>query len=69
MSEELPALAELLPQISTPVTVINGRDDRVVPLANAEFLYERLPTSRVVIVDAGHFVSLRGESQRTGEKD
>ena len=56
MTEELPALAELLPQISTPVTVINGRDDRVVPLANAEFLYERLPTSRVVIVDAGHFV-------------
>ena len=56
MTEELPALAELLPQISPPVTVINGRDDRVVPLANAEFLYERLPISRVVIVDAGHFV-------------
>jgi pimeloyl-ACP methyl ester carboxylesterase len=35
--EELPALAELLPQIATPVTIINGRHDRVVPLANAEF--------------------------------
>jgi pimeloyl-ACP methyl ester carboxylesterase len=31
--EELPALAELLPQITTPVTIINGRHDRVVPLA------------------------------------
>jgi pimeloyl-ACP methyl ester carboxylesterase len=54
--EELPALAELLPQIETPVTIINGRHDRVVPLANAEFLDERLPTSRVAIIDAGHFV-------------
>ena len=49
-------LAGLLPQIAVPVTIINGRHDRVVPLANAEFLDQRLPTSRVVIIDAGHFV-------------
>ena len=54
--EELPVLAGLLPQISVPVTIINGRHDRVVPLANAQFLDERLPTSRLVIIDAGHFV-------------
>jgi pimeloyl-ACP methyl ester carboxylesterase len=54
--EELPELAELLPQIRTPVTLINGRHDRVVPLANVEFLDERLPNSRVVVIDAGHFV-------------
>ena len=54
--EELPQLAELLPQITTPVTIINGRHDRVVPLANAEFLDERLPNSRLAIIDAGHFV-------------
>jgi pimeloyl-ACP methyl ester carboxylesterase len=54
--EELPALAELLPHITTPVTIINGRHDRVVPLANAEFLDERLPNSRLMIIDAGHFV-------------
>ena len=54
--EELPQLAKLLPQIATPVTIINGRHDPVVPLANAEFLDERLPNSRVVIIDAGHFV-------------
>jgi pimeloyl-ACP methyl ester carboxylesterase len=54
--EELPELAELLPQIATPVTVINGRHDPVVPVANAEFLDERLPDSRLVIIDAGHFV-------------
>jgi pimeloyl-ACP methyl ester carboxylesterase len=54
--EELPALANLLPQIATPVTIINGLHDRVVPVANAEFLEERLPVSRVVLIDAGHFV-------------
>ena len=54
--EELPELAELLPRIDTPVTIINGRHDRVVPVANAEFLDERLPNSRVVLIDAGHFV-------------
>lgn len=54
--EDLPALAELLPQITTPVTIINGLHDRVVPVANAEFLDERLPVSRVVLIDAGHFV-------------
>jgi pimeloyl-ACP methyl ester carboxylesterase len=53
--EELPVLAELLPQITLPVTLINGRHDRVVPLANVEFLDERLPNSRLVVIDAGHF--------------
>jgi pimeloyl-ACP methyl ester carboxylesterase len=54
--DELPELAELLPEIATPVTIINGRNDPVVPLANAEFLDERLPDSRLVIIDAGHMV-------------
>jgi pimeloyl-ACP methyl ester carboxylesterase len=54
--EELPVLAGLLPQISVPVTIINGRHDRVVPVANAEFLDQRLPLSHLVILDAGHFV-------------
>jgi pimeloyl-ACP methyl ester carboxylesterase len=54
--DELPELAELLPRIATPVTIVNGRHDRVVPLANAEFLDDRLPDSRMRIIDAGHFV-------------
>jgi pimeloyl-ACP methyl ester carboxylesterase len=54
--EELPELAELLPRIGVPVTLINGSHDRVVPLANEEFLDARLPTSRLVVLDAGHFV-------------
>jgi pimeloyl-ACP methyl ester carboxylesterase len=54
--QELPELAELLPQIAIPVTIVNGRHDPVVPVANAEFLDERLPDSRVALIDAGHFV-------------
>ncbi|HEY7256647.1 MAG TPA: alpha/beta hydrolase [Solirubrobacterales bacterium] len=54
--EQLPELAELLPGISTPVTIISGRKDRVVPLVNAEFLADRLPDCRSEIVEAVHFV-------------
>jgi pimeloyl-ACP methyl ester carboxylesterase len=43
--EELALLAGLLPQITVLVTIINGRHDRVVPIANAEFLDHRLPVS------------------------
>ena len=53
---ELPALAELLPEITTPVTIVNGMHDRVVPVSNAEYLAERLPNSRLVLIEAGHFV-------------
>jgi pimeloyl-ACP methyl ester carboxylesterase len=45
--EELPALPELLPEIATPVTLINGRHHRVVPLANVGFLARRLTAPRV----------------------
>jgi pimeloyl-ACP methyl ester carboxylesterase len=52
---ELPVLRDLLPQIQTPVQIIAGRRDRAVPPANAEFLHQRLPRSRLDILDAGHF--------------
>ena len=55
-TEELPRLAGLLSEIDTPVLIINGRDDQMIPLANAKFLHERLPSSRLAIIDAGHFV-------------
>jgi pimeloyl-ACP methyl ester carboxylesterase len=54
--EYLPQLAELLPQIQTPVRIVAGADDQVVPPVNAEFLGEHLPHSRVdLITGAGHF--------------
>ncbi|BBZ39410.1 alpha/beta fold hydrolase [Mycobacterium conspicuum] len=54
--EYLPQLAELLPGIPTPVRIVAGADDDVVPTTNAEFLHERLPNSQVdLIAGAGHF--------------
>ena len=52
---ELPLLGDLLPQIQTPVQIIAGGRDRAVPPVNAGFLHERLPTSKLDIIDAGHF--------------
>lgn len=44
-----------LQRIEAPALVIHGREDRIVPLANAEILAERIPHARLRILDgAGH---------------
>ena len=52
---ELPKLAENLPGIETPVQIVCGRDDPLVPMPNQEFLHARLPNSRMELLPAGHF--------------
>jgi pimeloyl-ACP methyl ester carboxylesterase len=52
---ELPTLRDLLPQVQTPVQIIAGALDTAVPPVNAKFLHERLPNSKLDIIDAGHF--------------
>ena len=52
---ELPVLGDLLPQIDTPVQIIAGARDPAVPPINGEYLDERLPKSKLDIIDAGHF--------------
>ena len=52
---ELPVLVGLLPQIRTPVQIIAGAHDKSVPPVNADFLAQRLPSSKLHILDAGHF--------------
>jgi pimeloyl-ACP methyl ester carboxylesterase len=52
---ELPVLRDLLPEIQTPVQIIAGGQDTAVPPVNGEFLHERLPQSKLEIIDAGHF--------------
>jgi pimeloyl-ACP methyl ester carboxylesterase len=52
---ELPVLRDLLRQIQTPVQIIAGRRDTAVPPVNAEFLHERLPHSKLDLLDAAHF--------------
>jgi pimeloyl-ACP methyl ester carboxylesterase len=54
--EQLPQLAELLAGIETPVRIVAGAQDQVVPPVNGRFLHERLPNSRVDLIEgAGHF--------------
>ena len=53
---ELPVLRDLLPTIQTPVQIISGKRDAVVPPANAEFLHDRIPGSKLDMLDAGHFI-------------
>jgi pimeloyl-ACP methyl ester carboxylesterase len=53
--EDLPVLRDLLPQIQTPVEIISGERDPVVPPVNGEFLRDRLPKSKLDVIDAGHF--------------
>ncbi|MGC5008866.1 alpha/beta hydrolase [Streptomyces sp. NBC_00353] len=52
---ELPLLRELLPGIETPVQIIAGRRDHVVPVANAEYLHEHLPNSTLDVLEVGHY--------------
>ena len=50
-------MTALLPKrLETPVRIVAGADDQVVPGSNAEFLHERLPNAQVdLIAGAGHF--------------
>jgi pimeloyl-ACP methyl ester carboxylesterase len=52
---ELPILADLLPQIQTPVEIIGGLWDWAVPPSNHRYLHQRLPKSKLDLIDAGHF--------------
>jgi pimeloyl-ACP methyl ester carboxylesterase len=52
---ELPVLSGLLPQVDAPVQIIAGTHDTAVPAVNAEYLHQRLPHSKLNIIDSGHF--------------
>ncbi len=52
---DLPVLAERLGAIRTPVQIIAGRHDALVPPSNAEFLHARLADSKLDILETGHF--------------
>ena len=53
---DLAKLAEALESISTPVLSVWGEKDPLVPPINADLLLQKLPKSRAIYLDAGHFV-------------
>lgn len=48
-------VCDRLPGLRAPVLILHGADDRLVPPANAHMLAEKIPGSRVVLLEgAGH---------------
>ena len=43
--------------------IIAGSQDLTVPPVNAEFLHQRLPHSKLDVIDAGHFASEDGADE------
>jgi 3-oxoadipate enol-lactonase len=43
-----------LARLTVPTLVVHGLEDRVVPVANAEILAERIPGAELRLLDAGH---------------
>jgi len=52
----LPRLKALLPSIATPVLVLAGRNDPIVPPPNGELLARHLPHCRHELLEGGHLV-------------
>jgi pimeloyl-ACP methyl ester carboxylesterase len=52
---DLELLRDLLPEIRTPVQIIAGKRDQLVPPANAEYLHQHLPNSELALLDTDHF--------------
>ncbi len=50
---------ELLPNISVPALVVVGREDEFTPVSQAQFMHDRIPDSRLAIIEgAGHMPNL-----------
>ena len=57
-------LRDVLPQVTVPALVIHGRDDRRSPLSVSEALHERIPDSRLAVIDgAGHLTNLEAPEE------
>ncbi len=53
--QQNPVLRDLLPTITTPVQILAGKHDDLVPWSNNQFLADHLPHTEVHPLDAGHF--------------
>jgi pimeloyl-ACP methyl ester carboxylesterase len=54
--QDLPLLQRLLGSIETPVLVLSGRTDPLVPPSNGDLLEHLLPHCRHEVLESGHFV-------------
>ena len=54
--QDSPKLEPLLYNIKTPALIIMGKNDAIVPPVNGQFLADRLPNNRYLVLDAEHRV-------------
>jgi pimeloyl-ACP methyl ester carboxylesterase len=54
-----------LSAVTTPVRLVHGESDRMVPAAHGEWLHERLPTSELHVVPGGHGHATFGAAMET----
>ena len=52
--QDSPKLEPQLKSIKTPALIIAGKDDPIVPSVNGQFLADRLPNNRYILLDAQH---------------
>ncbi len=53
---DIPILDKLIDGIKTPVQIIWGEKDPIVPVENAQVLHKRLPKNKLnILTDAGHY--------------
>ncbi|CAN7591227.1 alpha/beta fold hydrolase [Mesorhizobium sp. LjNodule214] len=53
---DLPRLERVLGEIETPILILVGRDDPIVPPENGRLLAARLPRNRYIELDGGHLL-------------
>lgn len=59
-------LTEIMPTIETPVMILHGRDDFLVMDWAAELHHEMMPTSKLVMLDASHFLPFMQARETAG---
>jgi len=52
--QDCPKLEPQLYNIKTPALIIAGKNDPIVPVVNGQFLADRLPNNRYMLLDAEH---------------
>jgi len=59
-------LTRIMPTITTPVMILHGRYDPLVPAWGAELHHEMMPTSKLIMLDASHFLPFMQSQETAG---
>ena len=59
-------LTRIMPTIQQPVLILHGRNDPLVPAWGAQLHHEMMPTSKLIMLDASHFLPFL-QAQKTAD--